>query len=357
MSKRLVPLLLGCLVLAACSADPAPAQPVFSTSYPPPPPLGPLHGSPPAGPTGVRLLLPTNPPTLFDADTGRSEPVPGTPTGPDRANYVFRPGAVPFIDSTSPKDCEETCSVPPSILVYDKPGGPARLLGQARTFGGSADGKAVWMMRQDSPGTCELVRVPLDGGPAGAGSPADCDTGIGGENHSGLLLRFTSPEFRSVLIDPASGRTLQQFGPVLAIAPDYLLAKEGNGFTLFDARTGKPRKVDAPPTTGDSVVASVSRDGRYFAVSFGDESISGTGTESYDLWLLDAEKGTWQHAPSMPAKLNLKTAALDWTTAGDVVLADSSAGLGVALWKPGTPNWTITKTPVPGGWLGSMAVA
>jgi hypothetical protein len=356
MSKRLVPLLLGCFVLAACTAEPAPAPPISSTSYPPPPPLGPLRGTPPTGPTGIRLLLPTTPPTLLDADTGRSEPVPGTPAGADRVNYVFRPGDVPFIDSTSPKDCAETCSVPPTVLAYDKPGGPARPLGQARTFGGSADGKAVWMMRQDSPGGCELVRVPLDGSPAGPGSSADCDTAVGGENHSGLLLRFFGQELRSVLIDPASGRTLQQFGEVLAIAPDYLLAKEGDGFILFNARTGQPRKVDAPPSAGDSVAATVSRDGRHFAVSFGDQSISGTDTESYDLWLLDAETGTWLHPPSMPAKLDLKKTAVDWTTAGDVVLADSSAGLGVALWKPGTPTWTITKTPVPGGWFGTMAV-
>jgi hypothetical protein len=315
-------------------------------------PLGPLVGKQATGPTGIRLLLAQTRPSVFDVDTGGDVPISG-PFSADRTNWTTRVGTA-MVVSSSVTCTSNACDPQAQVLVYDRVDGPPRSLGKAYSTGPSADHAALWMIRDAGNGQCVLERQPLSGAAPGSSSPASCDTGVVGENFGGLLLRITTPAASQVvLIDPATGRTVQQFPQFVAMTPDYLFSADGTKFSLFSGRSGAKRPVPKPATQADPQNASLSRDGRYFAVVFADPSISGTKDQSYDLWLFDLFTVSWVHPPSMPVGIDSKHATLDWTTTGDVVLATGTPGAGLGIWRPGQAAWTLTKAPLPSDWRGN----
>jgi hypothetical protein len=355
----MVPLLLACFALAACTGDPPPPPPPAPSSPVAPSPsttavapLGPLVGKQATGSTGVRLLLLQTTLSVFNADTGSDLPI-SRPFGADRTNWMTRVGTAVVVSSAA--TCTtNACDPQADLLVYDRVDSPPRSLGKAYSFGPAADGTALWMIRDAGNGQCLLERQPLTGAAPGSGSPASCNTGVDGETRGGLLLRITTPAgSQLVLIDPATGRTVQQLPQFVATSPDYLLSADGNTFSLLDVRSGAKHPVPKPATQADPQSASLSRDGRYFAVVFADPSISGTPNQSYDLWLFDLVKTSWVHPPSMPIGIDSKHAALDWTATDDVVLAPGTPGTGLGIWRAGQAAWTLTKAPLPSGWQGN----
>jgi hypothetical protein len=294
----------------------------------------------------VRLLLPTSTPSEFDVDTGAAVPLPGALPG-DRTNWLTRIGTT-LVLSSFPTCTPQACEAVADLLVYDSVDHPPRSLGKAYGFGPSRDGTAVWVIRVDGKDQCHLELQPLSGARPGSGSTADCGTVILGENPAGLVLQTTNAGLsQTVLVDPATGRTLRQFSSFGAMTPNYLLIGEGAGLSLLDARTGATRPVRRPTAIPGPGKTALSRDGRYLAVEFGDPAVGGTSNEAYDLWLLDLTKASWVHLPSMPVGIDIKQAAFDWTAAGDVVLATGVPGAGVAIWRPGQAAWTLTKAPLP----------
>ncbi|WP_158879621.1 hypothetical protein [Amycolatopsis anabasis] len=347
MGRRVAVPLLGFLLTACATTPPAPAPA-------PPAPLptpGALHGTPPREPTGLRLLLPTAPPVLFDVDAGTARPIPGVPPG-DRVTAVFRAGRTPVI--TSAARCGPSCVEPAEVLVAE-PDRPVRSLGRARSAG-PAEGAAVWLIRDDGDDQCRLQRVALTGAEADAGRPASCETAVRGEGPAGLLITVQAgrPQAEDVLVEPETGRTVQQAPRIAAMAGQRLVLTELTEFSVLDLPTGARRKIARPVPNGSPGPAVASRDGRYLAVPIEDPAWQAGATRVLDLWVLELDTLRWLRTPAMPIATEFDAAALDWTESGTLVLTGELPG--VALWRPGADTWTLTATAPPGERGDSVAV-
>lgn len=324
-------------------------MPAPITSSPPepsalqPPPSG-LAGVTATGGIGITALLSTVPPTLFDSDKG---PV-GTPTGyrggDDRLYSVFRVGPTPVFLAYSPcasngADCQIA-----EVLVYTGPTTPPSSLGKASTFAEGADGQSLWLVRRDAPDQCRLQHVKLTGAEIGHSQPAACTTGVRAETKHGLLITVNSgaAEHTDVLIDPETGRTIQQAPEILIVVGDYMLLSGLADLTLVDLRDGS-RKQLRGPSAGHYPAMAASRDGTMLAVDFADPAWRSTNIQVRDVWILNLTTIEWQHAPGMPyTTQNLKSGGLSWSEAGDVVLLDDV----FAAWHPGEPTWRLGRAKV-----------
>jgi hypothetical protein len=298
------------------------------------------------GGIGVSALLPTAGPTLFDADRGPAGTPPGYPGGDVRTS-VFRVGAAAVLTAHADRDSE-----PFAVLGYTGPASPPRSLGRAWSVAPAADGAGVWLIRPDAPGTCRLQHVSLDGGDVGRGQPASCSTQVRAETARGLLITIDSgaAESTDALIDPRSGRTVQQAPRILAVTGDWMLLDGLTDLTLVDLRDNS-RKPLSRPSIGSPPTVVPSREGSLFAADFAVPAYRGTSTQLRDLWLLRPDTLSWEHAPGMPfVTQHLKRGGgLDWTDAGDLVLADGV----LAAWHPGEPAWRLGGAALPaGGWSG-----
>ncbi|SFO19555.1 hypothetical protein [Amycolatopsis rubida] len=334
----MVALAAACCLLTSCtSGTPAPA-PVSSAHPAPttPPPTG-LDGLVATGGLGVELLLATSPPTVFDADSGVRGTLPGVPGG-QRVVSVLRVGHTPVV-LTAPT-CSPAACAPAEVYVYLGLS-PPRSLGKAVSAAPGEDGTSVWLIREDGPDLCRLEHVALTGTSFGPGTVASCHTLVRVETAHGLLITVGSgtAETVDVLIDPATGRTVQQSPRILAAAGDRLVLGGLTDLTILDLRGGARKPVALPvPSPNPDVLPS--RDGDVAAVDFGTPSFPGTGTQTRDLWLLNLRDGSWQQTPSMPYSTeNLKHSGLEWTQAGDLVIDDGV----VAAWHPGEPAWRLGK--------------
>ncbi|WP_344423025.1 hypothetical protein [Amycolatopsis minnesotensis] len=327
--SRFPVLLLAWLLVSSCASVPPPSgEPV----------PGPLRAEP--GAAGIRLVLPASPPVVVE--NGGTHPVPGIPGG-DRVTSVMRVGTTPVV--LSARRCGPSCVEPAEVYAGSRP------LGRAHSAGPSADGAALWMIR-DGGTPCLLQRVPLDGGPPGEAQPASCQTAVRGEDRNGLLITVDAgrPEALDVLVDPGTGRTVRQFPRIAAVAGRYLLALGLVDFTAHELDTGRTRTVPRPVPNGRPGEVVPSRDGRLLAVPFEDLEWHAGSTRSLDLWVLDLDGGDrWTRAPSMPVATDFTADALDWTAAGDLVLTGTFAGETslAAAWRPGTSQWHVIATDLP----------
>jgi hypothetical protein len=296
----------------------------------------------------VTALLPTTGPILFDADGGPVARPPGYPGG-DLGLSVLRVGkhAVltvypPYTHSTEPF----------GILVYTGPASPPRSLGRAWSVAPGADGESVWLIRQDAPDSCRLQRVSLSGGEFGHGQSASCRTQVRAGTPHGLLITINSgaAESTDALIDPETGRTVQQAPRILGVAGDRMLLDGLTDLTLVDLRDNSRRQLSRP-ALGRTPTVVPSREGGSWAVDFANPAFRGTSTQTRDLWLLRLDGPDWEHAAAMPfITEHLKRAGgFDWSEAGDLVLADGV----LAAWHPGEPQWRMGKAALPtGDWSG-----
>ncbi|MGH8917409.1 MAG: hypothetical protein ACRD0H_03575 [Actinomycetes bacterium] len=290
----------------------------------------------------MRLLLGTSPPTVFDSDAGAKGSVPGLPGG-DRLVWVQRVGHTPVIQST-PECRSETCA-PADVYAYPGPATAPVSLGQAFSVAPGADGDSVWVIHQDSPGNCRLQHVSLAGPALGPGTVASCRTIVRQETSHGLLITVDNgtAETVDVLIDPATGRSVQQAPRILAATGDRLILGGLTELTVVDLRSGGRAKV-APPVVDSTPYVLPNRDGTVAAVDFGTAAWHSTDVQTRDLWLLDLQRLTWLQAPSMPyTTAHLKTSGLDWAPGGDLLLDDGV----VAAWHPGEPSWRLGTAKIP----------
>lgn len=290
----------------------------------------------------MRLLLATSPPTVFDADTGAKGSVPGLPGG-NRLVSVQRVGHTPVI-LTSPA-CQSATCAPADVYTYAGPDTTPVSLGQAFSVAPGADGDSVWVIRQDSPGNCRLQHVSLAGPALGPGTVASCRTIVRQETSRGLLITVDNgtAETVDVLIDPATGRSVQQAPRILAATGDRLILGGLTDLTVVDLRDGGRAKV-APPVVQSTPYVLPNRDGSLAAVDFGTAAWRSTDIQTRDLWLLDLHDLTWLEAPSMPyTTAHLKTSGLDWSPDGDLLLDDGV----VAAWHPGEPAWRLGAAKIP----------
>ncbi|MFD9889588.1 hypothetical protein ACFWY9_09615 [Amycolatopsis sp. NPDC059027] len=340
--RALAAVIAAGFVLGGCTTGPPPYQPPTTSPTSSASPAPGLAGVTATGGIGVRLVLQTSPPGVFDADTGALVPLKGA-AGGQRLTSLLRVGTTPvLLDAPM---CTATCE-PWDVYVYADPGGSPRSLGKARSAAPGADRESLWLIREDGPESCRLQRVSLTGKAAGPGTPASCRTFVRQESARGLLITVNGDAAQSedVLIDPETGRTIYQFPRIMAIAGDRLLIGGLIDFTVLDLRDGT-RKQLARPVPNGTANALPSRDGRLAAVEFGDPAWQGSSVQTRDVWLLDLGTAAWRHVPSMPYATagGLKHTGLDWSDAGDLVLADDVVG----AWHPGEPAWRLGKAKPP----------
>lgn len=333
------------MLLAGCTTDaPAPAPVTPSPATPSalsPPPSG-LAGV--TATIGIKALLSTIPPTLFDSDKGPVGTPIGYPGGDDRLYSVFRVGTTPVFLAYSPCSSNGANCEIAEVLVHTGPTTPPSSLGKASSFAEGADGQSIWLIRRDAPDKCRLQHVKLTGAEIGHSQPAACTTGVRAESKHGLLITINSgaAEHTDVLIDPETGRTIQQQPEILAVVGDFMLLNGLADLTLVDLRDGSRKQVRGP-SNGHYPAMAASRDGTMLAVDFADPAWRSTNIQVRDIWLLKLPSLEWLHAPGMPYTTeNLNSGGLSWSEAGDLVLLDDV----FAAWHPGEPAWRLGKAKV-----------
>jgi hypothetical protein len=306
---------------------------------------------PATGGIGVTALLHTTGPTLFDADRGPAASPPGYPGGDVGMDAVRVGKSVVLIAYAR----GENIADPFDVFVYTGPASPPRSLGRAWSVAPGADGESVWVIRQDAPDSCRLQHVKLDGGELGHGQSASCRTQVRSESRHGLLISINADgaESTDALIEPETGRTVQQAPRILAVAGDWMLLDGLTDLTLVDLRDNS-RKQLSRPAVGTAPTVVPSREGTLFAADFAVPSYRATATQLRDIWLLRPDALSWEHAPGMPfITEHLKDGGgMDWSDTGDLVLADGV----LAAWHPGEPAWRLGKAALPDGDWGGVTV-
>jgi hypothetical protein len=333
-------------VLAGCTAEAPspPPSPSATTTAPTAPPTLPegLAGSPTTGGIGITALVPTTGPTLFDADRGPVATPPGYPGG-DVGLSVVRVGTHAVLTAYPSGTGRDD---PFEILVYTGAASPPRSLGRAWSVAPAVDGESVWLIRQDAPDTCRLQRVSLSGGEFAHGQSASCHTQVRAGTPHGLLITINSDaaESTDALIDPETGRTVQQAPRILGVAGDRMLLDGLTEFTLVNLRDNSRRQLSRPVVARTPTVVP-SRDGGIWAVDFANPAYRGTSTQTRDLWLLRLDGPDWEHVAAMPfiTEHLERGGGFDWSDSGDLVLADGV----LAAWHPGEPAWRLGKAALP----------
>jgi hypothetical protein len=295
----------------------------------------PLHGARLSGPTGLQLVLPGQPPVVFDADAGTTTRVRGIPATRRvlRVVGVGGRGAVVALEGDWPND-----------VLYGIRGTRATRLGLGAAAT-PAGGNAVWIERFVDAGHCTLRKVALDGRTLRRARPFPCGTASdppGGR--LGLVVR------RTRVVDPATARTVARTRHgILAVAGTKLvLAGPGRRTTVRDPASGRDRTVRWPSVLDGRDTPAVDPTGRYVVLAFADPAWQSGGRQALDLWLLDTANAKLTQVPSMPAFVLLKETSIAWTRDGRLVLlAGTDAGDLVGVWRPGEPELAVKKVALP----------
>ena len=339
-ARRLAAGALVLLVAAGCTtAEPArtaqPAPAAGAPSY--------LHGLPLAGPTGLRLLVASDPPRLVDVDRGTSRPVAGLPAGQD--TYTV---AGVGQDAIVAGDRQ--------VFVLGRGSQRARLVGTVGTGGGavaSPDGRGVWLLENRR--RCTLREVGLDGRARRPPRTVSCSIGPLAETPLGLLV-WTGPSAageQTALLDLGTSRVLARYPEVHGVVGDLVLwgghERHAGPFTLTDQRARTSHRVSRPTPHGYAGMGLPSPDGRLLAVEFADVSWSQVQGQVSDIWLLDVRARRWRRLPGMPLITGVKFMSMAWTGDGRLVLAGDFERFGEALavWRPGQDQLAVKRLSLP----------
>ena len=136
-----------------------------------------LQGVPLAGPTGLRLLVASDPPRLLDVDRGTSRPVGGIPAGQDPFS-VFEVGRSAVVAGDR------------QVFVLRRGASRATPVGRGGQAVGSLDGRGVWLLEHGR--RCTLREVSLDGRARRPARRVPCTIGLLADTPLGLLA-WTEP--------------------------------------------------------------------------------------------------------------------------------------------------------------------
>jgi hypothetical protein len=295
----------------------------------------PLHGVPLGEPTGLRLVLPEQPPVVFDVDKGTATRVRGISANRNVVGVVGVDGrgAVVAVEGDWPND-----------VLYGIRGSQATRLGTGARVTPAAGG-AVWIERFVDAAHCTLRKVGLDGRVLRAPRRFPCGTvsdPAGGR--LGLVVG------RTRVVDPATARTVARTRlGILAVAGRKLvLAGPGKRTTVRDAVSGRERSVRWPSILGGRDAPAIDPTGRYVVLAFADPAWEGGPEQALDLWLLDVATARLAQVPSMPALVGLKSTSVRWSRDGRLVLlAGTDEGDVVAVWRPGARDLAVKKVATP----------
>jgi len=337
-TPRLAALVAALAVAAGCTAATPRAAP------PPPPPTTAavaeyLQGQPLAGPTGLWLLVASDPPRLVDVDRGTRRPVDGLPTGEG-----------PYSVSGVGKDA--IVAADRQVFILDRWSPRVRPVGAGDAMA-SLDGRGIWLLERGR--RCTLREVGLDSLARRPPRRVPCTIGLLADTPLGLLL-WTEPAAdgeKSALLDPGTGRVVARYPEILGVVGDLVLwgdQERGAGpFTLTNRRTGARHRVPRPTPHGLADFGQASPDGRLLAIGFVDLSWTRVHGQVTDIWLLDLRTRRWRHLPGTPLITGVKFMSMQWTADGRLVLAGDFERFGEALvvWRPGQDHLAIKRLDLP----------
>jgi hypothetical protein len=335
------------MVAAGCSGGHGPSVRAAADSP------RPLHGVPLTGPTRLRLLLPSSPPTLLDVDGGTSQTVVGLPEPADRLFWVQPVGADAVIVAT--KVCDD-CVPASEVFVVRRGTTTATAVGEGWDVAPSRDGRGLWLLCYTDATSCTLREVGLDGRPRRPARRVSCGIQPREETPLGLLAWTSAPDrngpVTSALLDPDDGRPLLRFPQIHAVVGELVLssgAGDQGPFTITDRRTGTRQQVARPSGVGPASDGLVSPDQRHVAISFENPAWPGTNAQVMDVWLLDLVGRRWRRLPAMPVLAELKFTSMAWTDDGRLLLLGSFGGVGdaLAVWRPGQDRLAVRPIPLP----------
>jgi hypothetical protein len=300
-----------------------------------------LEGRPLAGPTGLRLLVASDPPRLVDVDRGTSRRVGGLPAGQD-----------PF-DVSPLGDDGAIVAADRRVFVLDRRSARATPVGWGTDAAASADGRGVWLLEQGHP--CRLREVALDGRDRRPARRVPCTTGPLAETPAGLLVwdEPAGDDGQAALLDPGTGRVRDRYPEVHGVVGDLVLwgGPEGDAgpFTLIDRRTGLRHQVRRLTPDGQAGLGRASPHGRLLAVEFVDPSWTRVKGQMSDIWLLDLQTPRWRRLPGMPLITGVKFMSMAWTGDGRLVLAGDfdRFGKALAIWRPGQDHLAVKRLALP----------
>jgi hypothetical protein len=329
--------------------------------------FGPLTGVPLAEPARLRLLVASEPtPFVVDLDQGSVQPVTGLPTDGERVVSVLPNGQHAVIVS------EPMCSScrPPGPEVYGiwRHSTTAVRLGTVQELVAARDGRAVWLLGDQTTSSCTLRRVGLDGRPRRPARPVSCTTKLLGELPAGLLVASGTSEdpweWPTGLVDHRGHRTGLGFpaADLLAATGQLMLTSTEPlaPLTLTNLRSRVSWRLGWPSRLrGGTHITAVHPNGRDIAVGF--HGLATPGEAGYDLWLLHTATRRWQHLPDLPAAdIAAKATDLAWTGDGRLVVLTGTATRGwvVAVWRPGQPRLALrpVKLPEPSPGTDTLAI-
>lgn len=148
----------------------------------------PLPGVPLRGPSGLRLLVATDPaPFVLDVDTGAVQPVTGLPADEDRSVHVEPVGEHAVV--LHRRDCRGSDCDADSVAYLVRQGSAvATRLGAASDVEAARDGRGVWLLSRQDATRCSLGQVGLDGRPRRPARPLPCEAVLIDEVPAGLLV-------------------------------------------------------------------------------------------------------------------------------------------------------------------------
>jgi hypothetical protein len=346
--RRLTAGTLALLVAAGCTAaepdrpppGPGPVPGARPVTTPPAAAAAPryLQGRPLAGPTGLRLLVATDPPRLVDVDRGTSRrvDVPG--------------GEGPFSVAAVGEDA--IVAADQQVFVLDRWSPRARPVGAGDAIA-SLDGRGLWLLERGR--RCTLREVGLDSRLRRPPRRVPCTIGLLADTPLGLLT-WTEPSAageQSALLDLGSGLVVARYPEVHGVVGSQVLwggpERHAGPFTLTDRRTGTSRPVPRPTPYGWAGFGLPSPDDRLLAVEFTDLSWSRVKGQVSDIWLLDLRTRRWRRLPGMPLITGVKFMSMAWTTDGRLLLAGTfdQVGKALAVWRPGQDRLAVKRLPLP----------
>lgn len=276
---------------------------------------------------------------LIDVDTTGRRAIDGLSADHPHNWWAFQQGRQVVVQV----DCLD-CAVRPEVFVFDLAGNaPARRIATERFVTPAAD-ETLLAMAYDSPTSCRLERIDLDGNIIDQAQPIDCQLQPVGETDAGIIARdyVNTAADDTVVLDPDNLHELVRWRVPLkfhAIVGNQALLSDRDEFLIVDLATNEEVRLDAPDAVGHPGDGLVSPDGRYVAIEYRSPQ------QIMDLWLLDLDDLTWLHAPSMPVRALIKRALPVWTPDGRLAVVgtfgrDDDRHL-LAVWRPGDADLAI----------------
>jgi hypothetical protein len=325
MTRRSLPLLAIFLLAATSKA---------ALSNPPP-----LGSAPLTEPTGLHLVVPMNPPLVFDLDSGRATRIRGVRTRQHSVVSALAVGddAVLWVDA--------------KLYSVRRGSTSAKSIGAGWEVAPATGGDAVWVKSRSAARRCVLRRIRLDGRVTRQPRRIDCSARLRNAGGTAAIVHGGR------ISEPLTGRTLLRAkNGIWAIFGTQALPepRSHRPLILTDLSTGQHRSLPWPSVADIRDEALPSPSGRTLALSFGRFITNDDEVQFTDAWLLDLGTLGFTHLPDMPAEFELKRSGMEWSPDGRLVWLGWSAGRRVAaLWKPGDDRIRVREVRIPGRDAGS----